>query len=219
MRRKKALIAVLAGTVAAAGAVCGFGGPASAAASPVLRPGSTGSDVADLQFRLQTLGYFKGTITTTYGMATRNAVSRFQRANGLAHDGIAGPATWAKLKKLSVNKPELAKLARVIYSEARGEIYKGQVAVGAVVMNRLRSPQFPKSVTDVIFEPYAFTAVADGQYWLLPNNTAFLAAKDAVRGWDPTNKALYYYNPSTAKSKWILTRKITTKIGNHVFAI
>ncbi|SFI35338.1 N-acetylmuramoyl-L-alanine amidase [Paenibacillus sp. UNC496MF] len=219
MRRKKTLTAVLAGAIVAAGVLGAFGGSASASAAPVLRPGSAGGDVADLQFRLQTLGYFKGAVTTTYGMATRNAVSRFQRANGLAHDGIAGPATWSKLKKLSVNKPELAKLARVIYSEARGEVYKGQVAVGAVVMNRLRSPLFPKTVTDVIFEPYAFTAVADGQYWLLPNNTAFLAAKDAVRGWDPTKKALYYYNPVTAKSKWILRRKVTTKIGNHVFAI
>ncbi|SDW12111.1 cell wall hydrolase [Paenibacillus sp. CF384] len=192
---------------------------AHAAAAPTLKAGSQGGDVSDLQFRLQSLGYYKDKITTTYGMSTRNAVSNFQRANGLTHDGIAGPRTWAKLKKLSVNKPELSKLARIIYSEARGEVYKGQVAVGAVVMNRLKSPLFPKNLTEVIMQPYAFTAVADGQYWLLPNNTAFLAAKDAVRGWDPTKEALYYYNPITAKSKWILTRKVTTKIGSHVFAI
>ncbi|AZN41512.1 cell wall hydrolase [Paenibacillus albus] len=193
--------------------------PVSAAAAPVLKQGSQSNDVADLQFRLQTLGYYKDTITTKYGMTTRSAVVNFQKANGLKADGIAGPQTWAKLKKLSVNKPELSKLARIIYSEARGEVYKGQVAVGAVVMNRLKSPLFPKTLSDVIFEPYAFTAVADGQYWLIPNNSAFLAAKDAVRGWDPTKNALYYYNPTTAKSKWILTRTVTTKIGSHVFAI
>ncbi|SEM91890.1 cell wall hydrolase [Paenibacillus sp. OV219] len=193
--------------------------PVTAAAAPVLKQGSKNSDVADLQFRLQTLGYYKDTITTTYGMTTRSSVVNFQKANGIKADGIAGPQTWAKLKKLSVNKPELSKLARIIYSEARGEVYKGQVAVGAVVMNRLQSPLFPKTLSDVIFEPYAFTAVADGQYWLLPNNSAFLAAKDAVRGWDPTKNAVYYYNPTTAKSKWILTRKVTTKIGSHVFAV
>ncbi|MBP3964163.1 cell wall hydrolase [Paenibacillus lignilyticus] len=196
-----------------------FGTEAHAATAPILKTGSQGGDVSDLQFRLQTLGYYKDKITTTYGMATRNAVANFQRANGIASDGIAGPKTWAKLKKLSVNKPELSKLARIIYSEARGEVYKGQVAVGAVVMNRLKSPLFPKNLTEVIMQPYAFTAVADGQYWLLPNNTAFLAAKDAVRGWDPTKEALFYYNPITAKSEWIRSRKITTKIGSHVFAI
>ncbi|SFS67747.1 cell wall hydrolase [Paenibacillus sp. BC26] len=196
-----------------------FSSESHAAAAPTLKAGSQGGDVSDLQFRLQTLGYYKDKITTTYGMATRNAVANFQRANGITSDGIAGPKTWAKLKKLSVNKPELSKLARIIYSEARGEVYKGQVAVGAVVMNRLKSPLFPKNLTEVIMQPYAFTAVADGQYWLLPNNTAFLAAKDAVRGWDPTKEALFYYNPITAKSEWIRSRKITTKIGSHVFAI
>ncbi|NBD23293.1 spore cortex-lytic enzyme [Paenibacillus glycinis] len=219
MNKHKRLTAALAGTLVAGCALLGFGGSAFAASAPTLKSGSAGGDVADLQFRLQTLGYYKGSLTTVFGMATRNAVSNFQRDHGLARDGIAGPATWAKLKKLSVNKPELSKLARIIYSEARGEMYKGQVAVGAVVMNRLKSPAFPKTLTGVIFEPYAFAAVSDGQYWLLPDNSAFLAAKDAVRGWDPTKNALYYYNPATAKSKWILTRKITAKIGHHVFAI
>ncbi|MBM7563176.1 cell wall hydrolase [Paenibacillus sacheonensis] len=219
MNRHKRLTALFAGMLIAGSSLLSFGSPAMAASPTTLKSGSQGGDVADLQFRLQTLGYFKGTITTTYGLITRTAVTKFQKEHGLAADGIAGPATWSKLKKLTVNKPELSKLARIIYSEARGEVYKGQVAVGAVVMNRLQSPLFPKTLTDVIMAPLAFSAVADGQYWLLPNNSAFLAAKDAVRGWDPTKNAVYYYNPTTAKSKWILSRKITTKIGNHVFAI
>lgn len=190
---------------------------AEAQAPATLKYGSSGVDVPDLQFRLQTLGYFRASITTTFGMTTRTAVQGFQKANGITSDGIAGPLTWHKLKKLSVSKPELSKLARIIYSEARGEAYLGQVAVGAVVMNRLISPEFPKTLTGVIMEPYAFTAVADGQYWLLPDQTAFSAARAAVKGWDPTKNALYYYNPDTATSDWIRSRKIVTKIGNHVF--
>ncbi|MBW7473166.1 cell wall hydrolase [Paenibacillus oenotherae] len=193
-------------------------GRAEAAAPPALKLGSNGPDVPDLQYRLQLLGhYHASTITTYYGAATRNAVSRFQKVYGLPADGIAGSRTWAALKKVSVSKPELSKLARVVYSEARGEPYKGQVAVGAVVMNRLQSPLFPHTLTEVIMEPYAFTAVMDGQYWLLPDATAFQAAKDAVKGWDPTGHALFYYNPDTATSQWIRTREIILRIGSHVF--
>ncbi|BBH20296.1 spore cortex-lytic enzyme [Paenibacillus baekrokdamisoli] len=191
---------------------------AEAQTPATLKFGSTGPDVPDLQFRLQTMGYFKSPITTTFGMTTRTALQNFQYANGIAKDGIAGPKTWRKLKKLSVNKPELSKLARIIYSEARGEIYAGQVAVGAVVMNRLQSSNFPNTLTGVIMEPHAFTAVADGQYWLLPDPTAFQAARDAVKGWDPSGNALFYYNPNTATSDWVRSLKIIKKIGNHVFA-
>lgn len=192
---------------------------AKAAAPPILKLGSSGPDVPDLQYRLQLLGhYHSSAITTYYGPATRNAVSRFQKQYGLPNDGVAGARTWTALKKVSVSKPELSKLARIIYSEARGESYKGQVAVGAVVMNRLQSPLFPHTVTDIIMEPYAFTAIMDGQYWLIPNETAFKAAKDAVKGWDPTGNALFYYNPDVATSQWIRTREIIVKIGSHVFA-
>jgi N-acetylmuramoyl-L-alanine amidase len=192
---------------------------AAAQAPATLSFGSKGPDVPDLQFRLQTLGYFKSPINTSFGMVTRNSLIRFQKDYGLPADGIAGPKTWLTLKKVTVSKPELTKLARIIYGEARGETYKGQVAVGAVVMNRLQSPLFPKTLTDVIMEPYAFTAVADGQYWLIPNQTAFQAARDAVRGWDPTSKALFYYNPDTATSDWIRSRKVITKIGRHLFTL
>ena len=110
-------------------------------------------------------------------------------------------------------------LARLIYGEARGESYVGQVAVGAVVMNRIRSSSFPNSMSGVIYQRYAFTAVDDGQINLTPNATARKAAQDAMNGWDPTYGALYYYNPATATSAWIFTRKTTVTIGNHVFAI
>lgn len=109
-------------------------------------------------------------------------------------------------------------LAKVIYSEARGEPYKGQVAVGAVVMNRIQSSQFPNNIKDVVFQKGAFTAVSDGQYWLTPNRTAYLAALDAVRGWDPTTNSLYYFNPDTATSAWIWSRPQNLKIGKHIFA-
>ncbi len=108
-------------------------------------------------------------------------------------------------------------IAKVIYSEARGEPYSRQVAVGAVVMNRIQSSLFPDNIRDVVFQPGAFTAIADGQYWLVPNRTADLAALDAVRGWDPTHNSLYYFNPSTATSKWIWSRPQNLSIGNHIF--
>jgi Cell wall hydrolyses involved in spore germination len=190
-----------------------------AAQPATLRLGMSGADVPDLQFRLKTLGYFQTDITNYFGPITRKAVIAFQKDYGLTPDGIAGPRTWAMLKRHSVNKPELDKLARIIYSEARGEPYKGQVAVGAVVMNRLKSPLFPNTLTGVIMEPYAFTAVMDGQYGLTPNATAYKAALDAVRGYDPTGGALFYYNPKTATNSWIRNRQTTAVIGNHVFAI
>lgn len=109
-------------------------------------------------------------------------------------------------------------MAKVIYSEARGEPYEGQVAVGAVIMNRIQSGQFPNNIHDVVFQPGAFTAVDDGQYTLTPDATAYLAAQDALRGWDPTNQSLYYFNPITATSKWIWSRPQTVTIGNHIFA-
>ncbi|WP_373876541.1 spore cortex-lytic enzyme [Paenibacillus spongiae] len=192
-------------------------GRAEAAAPATLKYGSTSPDVPDLQYRLQILGYYKPAITKIFGVSTQTAVKQFQKKYGLSADGIVGPRTWSVLKKVSVSKPELSKLARVIYGEARGESYKGQVAVGAVVMNRVQSSKFPNTLHGVIFEPSAFTAVNDGQYWLIPDATAFQAAKDAVKGWDPTGNALFYYNPDTATSDWSRSRTVSKKIGNHVF--
>lgn len=191
----------------------------AAASSPTIRQGSSSGDVWELQFRLQILGYYNSKMDGKFGSSTTQAVRRFQQNYGLKADGVVGPQTWKALKKVSVNAKEFTLLARTVYSEARGEPYVGQVAVAAVVMNRLKSPQFPNTVAGVIFQPYAFTAVDDGQFWLEPNERAYAAAWDAVRGWDPTNGALYYFNPSTATSKWIWSRHQTGKIGKHIFAI
>ncbi|MFD0710325.1 spore cortex-lytic enzyme [Paenibacillus sp. GCM10027626] len=201
------IISLIAGTLQAA-----------AAAPQTLQYGSKGSDVMDLQYRLQSIGYFNAAVTDNFGAVTRNALLNFQRDYGLQADGIAGTNTWKMLKKVSVNEPEMRMLTRVIYSEARGEPYIGQVAVGAVVMNRLKSSQFPDTIAGIIFEPWAFTAINDGQYWLEPDETALMAAKEAVKGWDPTGSALYYYNPDTATSKWVWSLKVIKKIGQHVFA-
>jgi len=192
---------------------------ADADALPVLKPGSKGAAAKEVQFRLLTAGYFKGSLTAVYGRTTRKAVIAFQRSHGLSADGIVGPRTWAKLKKTTVNRSELYLLARVIHAEARGESFKGQVAVGAVIMNRLKSPRFPKTVKGVILERNAFSAVRDGQIRLNPGSTAFKAAKAAVRGADPTGNALYYYNPTIARSAWFKSRTATKRIGNHLFAV
>lgn len=188
-------------------------------AGTILKYGANNNDVWDLQYRLQILGFYNASVDGKFGRQTETAVRQFQQKYGLTVDGIVGPVTWKALKRVSVNAYEMKMLARVVYGEARGEPYVGQVAVAAVVMNRLKSPQFPDTIAGVIFQPRAFTAVDDGQYWLEPDATAYAAARDAVRGWDPTGGALYYFNPKTATSKWIWSRKQITTIGNHTFAI
>ncbi|MGZ0050266.1 spore cortex-lytic enzyme [Brevibacillus gelatini] len=210
---KKTLTTLLAAMLAVA-FVC----PAESFAAPVLKRGSESGDVWDLQYRLQLLGYYKDRLDGSYGANTVQAVKTFQKAYGLPVDGVAGTNTWRALKKVSVNRDELQLLARLVYSEARGESFTGQVAVAAVALNRLKSKDFPNTLKGVIFEPYAFTAVMDGQYWLSPNKTAYRAAWEAARGWDPTNGALYYFNPSIATSKWIWSRPQVGKIGKHIFA-
>ncbi|TBL81420.1 spore cortex-lytic enzyme [Paenibacillus thalictri] len=195
-----------------------FTGVVHAQAPSQLTQGSANGDVWDLQFRLKLLGYYDDILDGVYGNKTMSAVSKFQINYGLTVDGNVGAQTWKALKKYSLNRSELDILAKVIYSEARGEPYQGQVAVGAVVMNRIASGQFPDNIHDVVFQNRAFTAVADGQYYLTPNSTAYLAAQDAVRGWDPTGGSLYYFNPKTATSAWIWSRPQTVTIGNHIFA-
>jgi N-acetylmuramoyl-L-alanine amidase len=189
-----------------------------AEAATKLAYGSSNGDVWDLQYRLQALGYYSKPLDGKYGKHTTYAVRNFQKAYGLPVDGITGKRTWSKLKKFSLNQYEMDMMARLIHSEARGESYTGQVAVGAVVMNRIQSPKFPNTIRSVVFERGAFTAVDDGQYWLKPDRTAYKAAFDAVRGWDPTRNSLYYFNPKTATSKWIWSRPQMLKIGNHIFA-
>lgn len=186
-------------------------------AASVLSPGSKGSMVWDLQYRLKIVGYYPYQMDGVYGYQTTKSVRSFQYNYGLRVDGKVGAQTWSALKKHSVNAKELELLAKVVHSEARGEPYVGKVSVAAVVMNRLQSPKFPNSINGIIFEPGAFTAVDDGQFWLTPNKQAYQAAWEAVRGWDPSKGALYYFNPDTATSSWMWTRPQTVRIANHIF--
>lgn len=192
----------------------------------VYKKGSSGEVVKKIQQRLKTWGYYTGSVDGIYGNKTVEAVKYFQRRNGLTQDGICGPKTLAKMgisasstTTSTTTNSDLNLLAKLIYGEARGESYVGQVAVGAVVMNRIKSSSFPNTMSGVIYQKYAFTAVADGQINLTPNDTAKKAAQDAMNGWDPTYGALYYYNPKIATSSWIFSRKTTITIGNHVFAV
>nr|WP_256223828.1 cell wall hydrolase [Paenibacillus sp. 1_12] len=189
-----------------------------AQASALLTKGISSGDVWDMQFRFRTLGYDQQVLDGIFGSQTLATVKQFQQDYGLTPDGVVGEQTWKTLKTYSLNQNELDIMAKVIYSEARGEPYEGQVAVGAVIMNRIESGQFPDNIHDVVFQAGAFTAVDDGQYALTPDKTAYLAAQDALRGWDPTNQSLYYFNPKTATSRWIWSRPQTITIGNHIFA-
>lgn len=133
------------------------------------------------------------------------------------------PAKARKQDAVAANMPggfsnnDIRLLAQAVYGEARGEPYEGQVAIAAVILNRLNSPLFPNSVAGVIFEPLAFTAVADGQIYMQPNETAREAVLDAINGWDPSEEALYYFNPDTATSPWIWGRPQIKRIGKHIF--
>jgi N-acetylmuramoyl-L-alanine amidase len=188
--------------------------------------GSRGSEVTQIQTKLKRWGYYNGNIDGIYGSQTVEAVKYFQRKNNLVVDGIAGKNTLEAMGifnsssssgSSSSNSSDLNLLARVIYGEARGEPYTGQVAVGAVVLNRVRSSSFPNTISGVVYQSGAFDAVRDGQINLTPNSTAKKAAQDALNGWDPSYGAVYYFNPATATNKWIWSRPMTVTIGNHRF--
>ena len=190
------------------------------------RYGSTGTEVRNIQSVLKRLGYYTGTVDGIYGSKTKSAVIAFQRDCGLTQDGICGPVTLLYLGLGSSSSSSNGKysssdiqlLAKVISAEARGEPYEGQVAVGAVVLNRVASPSFPNSVSGVVYQPGAFSAVTDSNWSAAVTNSAKSAAQDAVNGWDPTGGALYYYNPAKTSNQWIRTRPVVKTIGNHVFA-
>lgn len=200
--------------------------------SPGMNPGDQGGDVEDMQQRLKNWGFYTGAVDGSYGWRTFMAVKNFQVKHHLKVDGIAGVDTLAAmgLTTLSRSGAVYAEgrkvgneqlLARAINGEARGEPYEGQVAVGAVILNRTRDSKFPKTIAGVIYQPGAFTAVSDGQINVAidPKSSVVKAARDALNGWDPTNGCLYYWNPATATSKWIWSRKIKKKIGKHNFGI
>ena len=187
--------------------------------------GSRGNEVTQIQTKLKRWGYYNGSIDGIYGSQTLAAVKWFQSKNGLSVDGIAGPKTLAAMGINSVgnntggtaSSADLNLLARLVYAEARGEPYTGQVAVASVVLNRVKSSSFPNTVAGVIYQSGAFSVVNDGQINLTPNQTARSAAQDALNGWDPTYGAIYYFNPNTATNGWIWSRPMTVTIGKHRF--
>jgi len=219
-RRALALLAALALAL----------GPVALAA--VLEVGSRGGDVTAVQKKLIQWGYLTGAADGRYGEKTRAAVAAFQRKNGLAADGRVGPAT-AKAMGVSLSggggtavaasaaiiSADHRLLARLVYAEARGETYKGQVAVAAVVLNRVGSASFPNTISGVIFQSGAFSCVSNGSINNTPDSSAIRAALDALNGWDPTGGCLYYYNPRGTDDQWIRTRTVKTVIGNHQFAV
>ena len=192
-----------------------------------LRRGSTGELVTQLQTKLKRWGYYNGAVDGIFGAGTEKAVKAFQKKTGLVQDGIVGPKTAAALglnlsggsgtSSGGTSGNDLNLLARLVHGEARGEPYKGKVAVAAVVLNRVRSASFPNTIVGVIYQSGAFDAVSDGQINLTPDSESISAARDALNGWDPTNGCLYYYNPRMATSRWMLSRTVLLRIGNHAF--
>ena len=191
--------------------------------------GSRGEEVKQIQTKLKRWGYYSGNVDGIYGSATLAAVKKFQKKNGLTVDGIAGKKTLKAMgifnssssssssNSSNVSSSNLNLLSRVVYGEARGESYTGQVAVAAVVLNRVKSSSFPNTISGVVYQSGAFDCVSDGQINLAPNETAKKAAQDALNGWDPTYGAIYYFNPATATNKWIWSRPMTVTIGKHRF--
>lgn len=227
---KVRFVALVLAALTLAALLVAYGVYANAA---VVKTGSRGQIVKTIQTKLKRWGYYNGSVDGIFGTQTKNAVMYFQRKNGLTVDGIVGSAT-AKAMGVSlsgstsssgtttankVSNSDLYLLSCCIYGEARGESYTGKVAVGAVILNRVASSSFPNTISGVIYQNGAFTCVSDGQINLGTNDECTRAAQDALNGWDPSSGALYYFNPATATSKWIWSRKQIVTIGKHIFCI
>lgn len=190
----------------------------------VSQVGSRGKEVTAIQEELKARGLFTVGVTGYYGEETRKAVLRFQKQQGISQTGIAGPVT---LKALGISVGQMPPateaniylLARIISAEARGEPYTGQVAVGAVVLNRVEHPSFPDTLSGVIYQNGAFTAITDGQFNQPISDSAYRAARDALNGWDPTGGCIYYYNPKKTSNKFIWSRPVMLTIGDHRFCM
>lgn len=219
MKNKRKLVLSLAIIFAVNIIIICFAQTADAAS---YKRGSSGQTVTQIQEKLIQWGYLSGSADGIFGSKTEAAVKYFQSKNGLTADGIVGSAT---LKALGINESsstassqnDVYLLARLISAEARGEPYSGQVAVGAVVLNRMKHPSFPHTMAGVIYQSGAFTCVSDGQFDQPVADSAYQAARDALNGWDPSGGAIYYFNPSTATSSWIWSRPLITVIGKHRF--
>lgn len=223
---KKRSIAIILSLVLSIGAVSFVASeyfiPKDQSVETLSKYGSTGSEVRQIQTKLKSLGYYKGSVDGIYGTGTKNAVIAFQRNCGLKTDGIAGPKTLLYLGITSgsgstYTESDINLLAKLISAEARGESYTGQVAVGAVVLNRVAHSSFPDTISGVVYQKGAFSCVTDSNWYVATAESSKRAARDALNGWDPTGGAIYYYNPSTATSSWIRTRPKIITIGKHVF--
>ncbi len=189
--------------------------------------GSRGNEVRNIQTRLKDWGYYKGNVDGIYGTATKKAVIAFQKKHGITADGVCGPKTLELIGLPTgtnnnngfngYSSSDYQLLARLISAEARGEPYIGQVAVGAVVLNRIEHPSFPNSISGVVYQKGAFSCIDDGQFYVDVASSAYSAARDALNGLDPSGGAIYYFNPATATSKWIWSRPLIKVIGKHRF--
>jgi len=200
------------------------------AQNPVLYWGSTGDDVYRVQQRLSQWGYYTGYADGIYGYETYRAVISFQSNNGLPADGVVGPATWDALglsapveapavsRGAATDRGDITLLARVIEGEAADEPLLGKVAVGAVILNRTKSASFPRTVSDVIFQPDAFESISNGQAYRPLSQESLQAAQMAMSGYDPSGGALFFWNPAKDVNPWVWSRDVVTQIGNHVFA-
>lgn len=196
-----------------------------AADATLSKTGSRGEEVRQIQQKLSNWGYYSGKVDGIYGIETKNAVVRFQRKNGLTSDGIAGPATLRAMGLASdtqanagpYSQSDIDLLANLISAESRGEPFEGQVAVGAVILNRVEHPSFPDTLAGVVYQPGAFTAITDGQIREKVTDSARRAAKEALNGSDPSGGAIYYFNPDKTSNRWIRTRPVIKRIGAHLF--
>ncbi|MFZ5826846.1 MAG: spore cortex-lytic enzyme [Bacillota bacterium] len=215
--------------------VVSFPWQAGAAPHATLRWGSRGNDVCLAQRKLKAWGYYRGAVDCIYGRQMYAAVTLFQRRNGLRVDGVVGPATWRGLgedpgrrataprrgggtPRTATRNGDLDLLARVIAAEAKGEPYEGQVAVGAVILNRIRDSRFPNTLAGVVYQTHAFESVSNGTIYQPVPASSRRAAQDALNGWDPSGGAVFFWNPYKPVSKWIWSRPIIKQIGDHVFA-
>ncbi len=220
---KKKLAAGLLAVFAVNMAIIGILETVPEARAESWKKNSSGETVKKIQQRLSDWGYYTGAVDGEYGSGTEAAVKKFQKANGLTPDGVAGPATLAAIglpsgsAGSSGGSADVNLLARLISAEARGEPYAGQVAVGAVVLNRMEHPSFPSTMSGVIYQKGAFSCLDDGQFDQPVAESAYRAAREALNGWDPSGGAIYYFNPATATSKWIWSRPMLVTIGKHRF--
>ena len=228
MRRRKFVTAILVFVMAITATTCFIVAPASQSVeTAAVKSGSTGAVVKQIQQLLKNQGFYTGAVDGIYGPKTVAAVKAYQKRFGLTVDGIVGTKTAAYMgislsgtsTTSGYSSSDLYLLARLVNGEARGEPYTGQVAVAAVVLNRVKSASFPNTISGVIYQSNAFTSVSDGQINLAPSETAKKAAQDAMNGWDPTGGCLYFYNPATSTSKWIWSRTVMLSIGKHNFAL